>query len=130
MSLSGIWTHDHWIPFRRSNWLSYQAMSSTRSQSQLCTATPISSLCSVFTFHFSLCLRQSPHLLFFKRSLAQIYIYIYISNLTPAKCFLQVEAWIERNSNVNSTFKFQLILCFYSIDSFLSVRNGSSSIII
>ena len=46
MSLSRIWTHDHWIPwipFRRSIWLSYQAMSSTRTQSQLCTATPISS---------------------------------------------------------------------------------------
>ena len=61
--LSGIWTHEHWIPFRRSNRLSYQARSSTRTQSQLCTDTPISSLCSVFTFHFSLCLCQSPHLL-------------------------------------------------------------------
>ena len=35
-------------------------MSSTRTQSQLCTATPISSLCSVFIFHFGHCLRQSP----------------------------------------------------------------------
>ena len=33
--------HDHWIPFRRSNRLSYKAMSSTRTQSQLCTATLI-----------------------------------------------------------------------------------------
>ena len=33
------------------------------SLSQLCTATPISSLCLVFTFHFSCCLRQSPYLL-------------------------------------------------------------------
>ena len=41
--MSGIWTHDHWIPFRRSNRLSYEAMSSTRTQSQLCTAIPISS---------------------------------------------------------------------------------------
>ena len=32
-------------------------------QSQLCIATLISSPCSVFTFHFGLCLRQSPHLL-------------------------------------------------------------------
>ena len=38
-----IGTHDHWIPLRRSNQLSYQATSSTRTQSQLCTATPISS---------------------------------------------------------------------------------------
>ena len=38
-----VWTHDHWIPFRRSNRLSYQTMSSTRTQSQLCTAAPISS---------------------------------------------------------------------------------------
>ena len=41
--LSGIWTHNHWIPFIRSNRLSYQAMSSTRTQSQFCTASPISS---------------------------------------------------------------------------------------
>ena len=31
------------MPFRRSNRLSYQTMSSTRTQSQLCIATPISS---------------------------------------------------------------------------------------
>ena len=61
--MSGIWTHHHWIPFRRSNRPSYQAMSPIRTESQLCTATPISSLFSVFTFHFSYCLRQSPHLL-------------------------------------------------------------------
>ena len=61
--MSGIWTHHHWIPFRRSNRPNYQAMSPTRTESQLCTATPISSLCSVFTFHFGYCLRQSPHLL-------------------------------------------------------------------
>ena len=48
---------------RCSHQLSYQAMSSTCTQSQLCTATPISSLCSVFTFHFGHCLRQLPHLL-------------------------------------------------------------------
>ena len=46
-----------------SNQLSYQAMSSTCSQSQLCTATPISSLCSVLTFHFGPCLRQTTDLL-------------------------------------------------------------------
>ena len=40
--------------FQTSNRLSYQAMSSTCFQSQLCTAIPISSPCSVFTFHFSL----------------------------------------------------------------------------
>ena len=43
VSLNGIWTHDHWIPFRRSNRMSYQAMSPTCTQSQFCTATPISS---------------------------------------------------------------------------------------
>ena len=37
----GTWTHNHWIPFRRSNQLSCQAMSSSCSQRQLCTATPI-----------------------------------------------------------------------------------------
>ena len=34
-------------------------MSSTRSQGQLCTTTPVPFLCSVFTFHFGFCLRQS-----------------------------------------------------------------------
>ena len=43
--------NSHWIPFRRQNQLRYQ-MSSTRTHSQLCTATPISSFCSVFTFSF------------------------------------------------------------------------------
>ena len=57
-------------PFRRSNRLSSQAMKSTRTESQFCTATSISSLCTVFTFHFDHCLRQSPHLL--KRHLAQV----------------------------------------------------------
>ena len=41
---SEIWTHDHWIPFRRYNRLSHQIMSSTPTQSQLCRATSISSL--------------------------------------------------------------------------------------
>ena len=49
-------SHDHRIPFRRSNRLSYHAMSSTRTQSQLCTATPISSFvqCQVSFRHFFL----------------------------------------------------------------------------
>ena len=45
---------------RRSKRLSYHTVSSTRSQSQPCAATPISSLCSEFIFHFGLCLRQLP----------------------------------------------------------------------
>ena len=38
-------------------------MSLTHTHSELCTVTPISSLCSVFMFHFVHWLRQSPHLL-------------------------------------------------------------------
>ena len=45
-----IWTFDHWIPFKRSNRLSYQAMTSTHTQSQLSSATSISSICSVSDF--------------------------------------------------------------------------------
>ena len=37
--LSGIWTDNHWILFRRP----VQAMSSTHTHSQFCAATPISS---------------------------------------------------------------------------------------
>ena len=51
--MSGIWIHDDPIPFRRSNSLSYQAMCSSYTQSELCRAIPISSHCSVFTCHFS-----------------------------------------------------------------------------
>ena len=40
VGLSGIWNHNHWIPFWRSNQLSYQAMSSARTHNQLCTAIP------------------------------------------------------------------------------------------
>ena len=43
VGLNGIWAQVHWIPFRRSNRLSYQALSSTHFHSQLCTATTISS---------------------------------------------------------------------------------------
>ena len=59
----GFESHDHWILFRLSNPLSYQAVSSTRTQIQLYTATPISFPCSLFTIRFGHCLRQSPHLL-------------------------------------------------------------------
>ena len=37
----GIWTHDHWIPFRCSNQLSYHAISLTCTQTNLCRAAPI-----------------------------------------------------------------------------------------
>ena len=50
-------------PLRRSNWLRYQAMSSTRTQNQLCTAFPNSFLFALFTFLFGHWLHQSPHLL-------------------------------------------------------------------
>ena len=58
---SGIWTHNHWIPFRRSNRMSYQATSSTPTQSQLCEPLQSHRLFSV-AFHFGHCLRQSPRL--------------------------------------------------------------------
>ena len=61
-----VWTHNHWIRCRCSNWLSYQTVNLTRCQIQLFRTTPISSLCSVFTFHFGLCLPQLPHLLLAK----------------------------------------------------------------
>ena len=65
--MSGIWTNDHWTLFRCSNRLRYQTTSSTLTQTQLCSTTPISSLCSVFMFHFGYCL-----LFTFKQNLAQV----------------------------------------------------------
>ena len=63
------WDLNPWplpILFRHSDRLSYQAMSWTCSQSQLCTATSISSLCSTLKFHFGL------------NTCIYVYIYIYI----------------------------------------------------
>ena len=39
----GFFTHGQWIPFRRCKRLRYQAISSSRIQSQLCRATPMGS---------------------------------------------------------------------------------------
>ena len=50
VDLSEIWTDDHWIPFRYSNRLSYQAMILTRTKIQLCTAATVSFICSVSDF--------------------------------------------------------------------------------
>ena len=76
---SGIWTHDHWIPFRRSNRLSYQAMSSTRTQNQLSTATPISSFvqCPISFRLFAFVSRHVYLIEVFCR-LSNIFIYICI----------------------------------------------------
>ena len=69
----GFEPHNYWILFRCSNWLSYQAMSSTCSQSQLCTATPISQFhvfvqCSCFISIFAIV----SHHICFKQSLTQV----------------------------------------------------------
>ena len=69
--LSGIWTHGHWIPFWCSNWLSYQAMSSTHTQIQCSTATPVLSFVQC---HISFWLFIVSHHI----SLWCVYIYIYI----------------------------------------------------
>ena len=50
------------LNFLQMFWLCYQAMNLTCTRSQLRTATPVSSLCSVFTFRFSYCIHQLPHL--------------------------------------------------------------------
>ena len=50
-ALIGIRSQDHIISFRGPNWLTYQPIGSTCSQSQLCAATPISSLRSVLMFY-------------------------------------------------------------------------------
>ena len=45
-------------------------MSSAPTQSQLCTNTPVSCLCPIFTFDFGHCLRESPDLLEAKSRIA------------------------------------------------------------
>ena len=78
----GIHGIHHWRIFRSSYrklaWVGFEPMttefliialtewiispwSPIRLQSQLCTPTTVSSLCSVFTFHLGLCLCQSRH---------------------------------------------------------------------
>ena len=63
------------IPFRRSNQMSYQAISSTRTQSQLFRATPISSFVQC-----DISFRLLPLLLPFGYFFSPIYV-IYMSNL-------------------------------------------------
>ena len=63
MCLNRILTHDHEISLRRFKRVSYYAMGSTPTHSQLLKATPIVRLLLVFTVLFGHCLRQSPHLL-------------------------------------------------------------------
>ena len=63
--------HNHWILFRRSNQLSYQAMSSTCTQSQLCITTTISSISSLSDF-ISAFAFVSSHVYFNRKSVEVI----------------------------------------------------------
>ena len=67
VGLRGTWTQDQWIPFQRSNQLSYLAMSSSRNQSQLYIATPIS-LFVQYKVSFDCCLWQLQCLFWLKFS--------------------------------------------------------------
>ena len=78
VGLSGIWTHNQWILFRCSNWLSYQAISSTRTQSQLCTATPISLFARC---HFSLYIYIHVHIILYIWYILYIYMYVNSKNV-------------------------------------------------
>ena len=92
----GTLTHNHWIPFRCSNRLSYQAMSLTRTQSQLCTTTPISSFAQ---FQISFRLFPSSVSMFilikiFLRCLVYIFnektfrkLWLYFSTLSESSIF-------------------------------------------
>ena len=97
-----LWISDHGIPFRRSNWLSYQAKSSTSTQSQPCTATQISSFFSV-RFHFSCCLRQSPRL--FNRNSLEVITSVQRNELihmvftTEELLEVAIESWPEWDFN-------------------------------
>ena len=80
LALSGIWTHEYWILFRHSNRLSYQATSSTSTQSQFCTTTPFSSFVQC---HISFRLFASvSHHVYFNRNFLYIYIYIYCEKIS------------------------------------------------
>ena len=97
------WIHDHWIPFRRSKRLSFQAMSSNCTQNQLCRATIISSPASELTCHFGLCLilsgttlRWSP-----SDSVQLVFVHIRCKNWKGAKFSIQVIEKLKWDSYKN-----------------------------
>ena len=68
-------TLEHWILFRCLNRLSYQSMSSTRTQSQLYTSTPVSSFSDVSYFISSTaCIR---HHIFLNQKIAHVVTWMY-----------------------------------------------------
>ena len=74
-------TPDQWIPFRRSNRLRYQAMSSSGTQSQLCTASRISSLVHyiyIYVYIYILYILYIYIYIYIRYSKYTLYIYIYI----------------------------------------------------
>ena len=85
-------------------------MRSTRTESQFCAATPISSLCTVSTFHFHHCLRQSPHLL--KRHLAQVITlvaeWIDTYGIHHGRVFEgAIESWLQWDLNPQTLIPFR-----------------------
>ena len=73
--LCGIWTNVHWIPFRRFNTLSYNAISSTHTENQLCTAAPVSLFVQC---QISFRLLPSSVATFILTEISLSYYYIYI----------------------------------------------------
>ena len=61
ITLSGIWTHDHWIPFRRSNPLKYHTEFNSQSQ-KIFNSYSTFAVCSVSHFILTVLLGQSPRL--------------------------------------------------------------------
>ena len=61
--LSVVWTHDQWIPFGRSNWLSYKVRSSSRIQPTLYSCSSFTACSVSLLVHFIYCLRQSSRFL-------------------------------------------------------------------
>ena len=99
--------HGHWIPFRRSNLLSYQAMSSTRTKSQICTAAPISLFvqCQV-SFHYPSI--NSPINLYIHTHI--MYQIVWVAKLQKSNC---------SNNRVETLFScYRISFCAYFCDFF------------
>ena len=109
--------HGHWIPFRRSNLLSYQAMSSTRTKSQICTAAPISLLvqCQV-SFHYPSI--NSPINLYMHTHI--MYQIVWVGKLQKSNC---------GNNRVETLFSsYRISFCAYFCD-FLAFLDSNVNLI-
>ena len=91
LTWSWTWTDDHWILLRCFNQLSYQVMSSYRTQNHLCTATPISSTNGAIRWWVHIALRITfAQLLQFHHLFSVTFHFGYVPSLVTGIILIEV----------------------------------------